>query len=94
MSSTSRASCATIVPSVRLLIKVPIPPRQHGALHRLLDTDRLGKSAQDVARELLDGTPRIRLWPEEDDDTLVVNAHTLNEGEEQAIADKMRELLG
>ena len=62
-------------------------------LQVVLDTDRLGKSAQDVSKELLDGTPRIRLATEEGDDTLVVNVHTLNEGEEQAIADRMRELL-
>ena len=34
----------------------------------------------------------IRLGPVEGDDTLVVNVHTLNEGEEQAIAERMREL--
>ena len=62
-------------------------------LHVVLDTEKLGKSAQVVARELLDGTPRIRLGPEEGDDTLVVNVHTLNEGQEQAIADRMSELL-
>ena len=63
-------------------------------LHVVLDTDRLGKSAEDVTRELLDGTPRIRLTAPEGDDTLVVNTHTLNEGEEHVIADRMRELLG
>ncbi len=62
-------------------------------LHVVLDVARLGKSAQDVAGELLDGTPRIRLGPVEGDDTLVVNVHTLNEGEELAIAERMRELL-
>ncbi len=59
----------------------------------ILDTEKLGRSAQDVAEELLDGTPRIRLGAVEGDDTLVVNVHTLNEGEEHAIADCMRELL-
>ena len=62
-------------------------------LHVVLDTERLGKSAEDIAGELLDGTPRIRLGPVEGDDTLVINVHTLNEGEEQAIAERMKELL-
>ena len=62
-------------------------------LHIVLDTERLGRSAQDVTGELLDGTPRIRLGAAEGDDTLVVNVHTLNDGEEHAIADRMRQLL-
>ena len=62
-------------------------------LHVVLDTERLGKSAQDIAGELLDGTPRIRLGPVGGDDTLVVNVHTLNEGEEHIIADRLRDLL-
>ena len=62
-------------------------------LHVILDTEKLGRSAQDVAGELLDGTPRIRLGAVEGDDTLVVNVHTLNEGEEHAIADRMRQIL-
>lgn len=53
----------------------------------------MGKSAQDVARELLDGTARIRLSNSEGDDTLVVNVHTLNEGEDQTIGDRTRDLL-
>jgi len=63
------------------------------ALQVVLDTEGLGKSAQDVARELLDGTPRIRLGNSVGDDTLVVNVHTLNEGEDQALGDRMRDLL-
>ena len=62
-------------------------------LHVIIDTDKLGKSAQDVAQELLDGTPRIRLGAVEGNDTLVINVHTLNEGEEQTIGDRMREIL-
>ncbi len=62
-------------------------------LHVVIDTDKLGKNAQDVAQELLDGSPRIRLGEVEGNDTLVINVHTLNEGEEQTIADRMREIL-
>ena len=61
-------------------------------LHLALDTDKLGKTATDVFNELLDTTPRIRLAVE-GEDTLTVNVHTLNEGEEQIIADRLRDLL-
>ena len=62
-------------------------------LNVVLDRERLGKSAQDVTDDLLDGTPRIRLVAPTSDDTLVVNAHTLNEGEAEVIGERMRELL-
>ena len=61
-------------------------------LHVVLDTGELGKTASDVLDELLDGTPRIRL-DAEGDDTLTVNVHTLNEGEEDVIADRLRDIL-
>ena len=61
-------------------------------LHVILDTDKLGKSANDVFEELLGGSPRIRTAVE-GDDTITVNVHTLNEGEENIIADRLRELL-
>jgi L-seryl-tRNA(Ser) seleniumtransferase len=61
-------------------------------LHLALDTDKLGKSATDVFNELLDTTPRIRLAVE-GEDTLTVNVHTLNEGEEHIIADRLRDVL-
>ena len=58
-----------------------------------LDSDSLGMSAQQVADELDEGEPCI-LVNVEGDDTLAVNVHTLNEGEEQIIADRLNELLG
>ena len=61
-------------------------------LNVVLDTGMLGKTADVVMDELLDGTPRIRVAAE-GDDTLTVNVHTLNEGEEQVIADRLREIL-
>ena len=73
---------------------VPVETFISLVLHVVIDKDKLGKSAEEVGRELLDGTPRVRLAPEEGDDTLVVNVHTLNDGEEQAIAERMREVLG
>ena len=59
----------------------------------VLDTDRLGRSAEQVNEELLDGSPRIRLAATEGDDTLTINVHTLLDGEERVIGDRMRELL-
>ena len=61
-------------------------------LHVVLDTEKLGKTAEDVFDELLEGTPRIRLATQ-GDDTLTVNVHTLNDGEEQAIAERLRTIL-
>ena len=40
-------------------------------LHVVLDTEKLGRTAHDIAGELLDGTPRIRLGAVEGDDELV-----------------------
>ena len=59
----------------------------------VLDMGQLGKNAEQVTDELLEGSPRIRLTTPQDDDTLLINAHTLNDGEEGAIADRLRELL-
>ncbi len=61
-------------------------------LHLALNTDKLGKTATDVFNELLETTPRIRLAAE-GDDTLTVNVHTLNEGEENVVADRLRDIL-
>ncbi len=62
------------------------------SLHIVLDTQRLGKTAAQVSRELADGSPRI--WVNtQGDNTVVVNAHTLNEGEEKIVVRRLREVL-
>lgn len=62
------------------------------SLHVVLDTQRLGKTAAQVSRELADGSPRI--WVNtQGDNTVVVNAHTLNEGEEKIVVRRLREVL-
>ncbi len=61
-------------------------------LHVILDSEALGKSAQEVADELYAGNPRIRVL-REGNDTLNINVHTLNDGEEQIVADRLRDLL-
>ena len=68
-------------------------PRFWGfALHVALDAAALGKNAQDVAKELDEGTPRI--WVNtQDDDIVVVAAHTLNEGEENTLVERLKSVL-
>ena len=61
-------------------------------LHVVLDSEGLGKSAQEVADELYAGNPRIRVL-QEGNDTLNLNVHTLNDGEEQVGGDRLRALL-
>ena len=61
-------------------------------LHVVLDSEALGKSAQEVADELYAGNPRIRVL-REGSDTLNINVHTLNDGEERIVADRLRDLL-
>lgn len=57
-----------------------------------LDTEALGKTAQAVADELADGDPRIFLTAD-DDSTITVNAHALNDGEEEIVAEHLRNAL-
>ena len=80
------------IPNV-LGTKVLHVPRHPGVtLHLVLNTTGLGKNAQQVARELQDGNPCIRVLSE-GDDTINVNVHTLNEGEERVVADRLRSVL-
>ncbi len=58
-----------------------------------IDTATVGKTAQDVADELDAGTPRI--WVNVvGDDTISVNSHALNEGENVIVAERLRSALG
>ena len=57
-----------------------------------LDPDALGKTAQAVAEELTDGDPRIFVTAD-DDSTITVNAHALNDGEETIVAEHLRNAL-
>ena len=61
-------------------------------LHITLDAAATGRSAERLAEELLDGDPRIRVTVETDD-TISIIAHTLSEGEEQVVADRLKGLL-
>ena len=57
-----------------------------------VDKDTLGKTAHAVAEELAEGDPRIFLTAA-DDSTITVNAHALNDGEEEIVAEHLRNAL-
>ena len=60
---------------------------------------KAGKTAQQVAQELNAGTPRVwvgvrsGLYPTLDDDTIIINAHLLNEGDQHIIAERLRDAI-
>jgi L-seryl-tRNA(Ser) seleniumtransferase len=60
-------------------------------LHVVIDTQTLGKNAQQVVKELDDGTPRIKVGAA-GSDTITINAYTLNEGHEYMIAKALKSL--
>ncbi len=60
-----------------------------------IDADTAGKDAYCVAAELLEGDPRVRTrGVTSGDDTISITGHTLAEGEEQIVAERLREVLG
>ena len=60
-----------------------------------IDADTTGKDAYCVAAELLEGDPRVRTRGViSGDDTISITANTMFEGEEQIVADRLREVLG
>ena len=61
-------------------------------LHVTFDAARIGKDASQVVNALDAGTPRIKVNAH-GKETLVMNAYTLNEGEEYVIAKALRKLL-
>ena len=71
-----------------------VPNKSHtlASLHIALDKKTLGKNAQQVAGELDAGTPCIKVGTA-GDDAVTINVYTLNEGEEQIIADRLKSLL-
>ena len=60
-------------------------------VHISLDESALGKTAADVKKALLEGTPKI--WVGGNDNHIEVRVSQLFEGEAQIIADRLRELL-
>jgi hypothetical protein len=58
-----------------------------------IDTETVGKTAQDVADELDAGSPRIWVTVV-GENTISVNSHTLNEGEHEIVAARLKTALG
>ncbi len=58
-----------------------------------VDSEKLGKTAQDVVEELREGSPRIWVRQDNDEDSFVVRMLTLKEGGETIIGERLRELL-
>ncbi|MBC8276481.1 MAG: aminotransferase class V-fold PLP-dependent enzyme [Chloroflexi bacterium] len=69
---------------------VRIKSHMLSTLHVIIDTETLG--AQQVVRELDEGTPRIKVGAASSD-TITINAYTLNEGHEYIIARALKSLL-
>ncbi len=58
-----------------------------------LDTEGLGKAVQQIVAELREGSPSVRVLPE-GTDGLNINVHTLNDGEEHVVAERLTAVLG
>ncbi len=60
-------------------------------LHVGIDSEVAGKDARQVVAELDTGEPRIRVGGS--DDSIIIHAHTLNEGEEEIVIDRLKTVL-
>ncbi len=79
-------------PNIREAKVVEVSRHPGVTLHVVLDSATLGKTAQEVADELYAENPRIRVL-RQGKDTLNVNVHTLNDGEDRIVADGLRRVL-
>ena len=61
-------------------------------LNVVVDRKVVGKSAQQVADELDTGNPRVWVGVE-GENTITVNVHVLNEGEQDTVATRLRSAL-
>lgn len=60
-------------------------------LHVGIDSEVVGKDARQVVAELDNGVPRIRVGGS--DDSIIIHGHTLNEGEEEIVIDRLKAVL-
>ena len=60
-------------------------------LHVGIDSEVAGKDARQVVAELDGGVPRIRVGGS--DDSIIIHGHTLNEGEEEIVIDRLKAVL-
>jgi L-seryl-tRNA(Ser) seleniumtransferase len=71
---------------------VRIKSHMLSTLQVIIDIETLGKNAQQIVRELDQGTPRIKVGAA-GNNTITINAYTLNEGHEHIIAKALKSLL-
>ncbi len=72
---------------------VPTPENGPGHLWIKVDAEKLGKTAADVANELLESNPRIWVRQDGDEHHINLNFQALPDGQEQIIINRLRELL-
>ena len=60
-------------------------------LHVGIDSEVAGKDARQVVAELDNSVPRIRVGGS--DDSIIIHGHTLNEGEEEIVIDRLKVVL-
>ena len=70
-----------------------VPQYFGSTLNVTFDFQTVGKTAQDISEELDGGNPRIWVTVV-DEQTIAINAHGLNEGEELIVADGIRTAAG
>ena len=61
-------------------------------LNVVLDVEALGKTAEQVRKEMDEGEPRIWVGAR-DEDRVTLSIHTLNPGEEEVLTDRLRSVL-
>lgn len=62
-------------------------------LRVMINAEKLGKTASDVAAALEAGNPRIRVSPQADSNSVVIAMRTLKMGAEKVIAKRLKEIL-
>lgn len=88
------AAIAKELESIKNVSTKVVPSKSHtlSSLHVGFDSKTLGKNAQQLVNELDAGTPRIKVGAA-GNDTITINAYTLNKGEEYIIAKALKRLL-
>ena len=79
------------VPGVRAMEIVHVGAHTGSTLHVGIDSKVAGKHARQVVAELDTGDPRIRVGGS--DDSIIIHAHTLNEGEEEIVVNRLKTVL-
>ena len=76
--------------------RIEIPHYVPYMLHVVFDPDIVGKTAEQVRVEMDDGSPRIWVGTDNrnDEETITVVVHTMNEGDAEIVAERLARALG